>query len=115
MVLVETADTGHGAGICRVGTVSWRDAYADVLPAEYVEANVDTRYDPDRIADQIDGETDEVGEWLVALDCRRDEAVAAEPAGTDVGANGRVVGTVRDDRPEPGVGEVSGLYVHPDW
>ena len=26
-----------------------------------------------------------------------------------------VVGTVRDDRLEPGVGVVSDLYVHPDW
>lgn len=103
MVVVEMAETGHAEGICRVGTVSWRDAYSDVLAAEYVEANVRSRYDPERIAEQI-ADVDEVGEWLVALD-----------RGGGGGANESVVGTVRDDRPEPGVGEVSGLYVHPDW
>lgn len=117
MVTVETADAAHAAGICRVSTASWRDAYTDVFSAEYVEANVRLRYDPERVTGQIDGsdDTDGIGEWLVALDRR--------PAGSDVGdgaaddgkADGTVVGAVRDDRPELGVGEVSGLYVHPGW
>lgn len=116
MVTVEVADTSHTDGICRVGTASWRDAYSDVLPAEYVEANVSGRYDTDRIAGQIDGagDTDGVGEWLVALVHEPDESGADEP-GVDAGPNDSVVGTVRDDRPGPGVGEVSGLYVHPGW
>jgi ribosomal protein S18 acetylase RimI-like enzyme len=117
MVTVELADTGHANGICRVGTASWRDAYTDVLSEAYVDANVRLRYDPERIAAQITGDSDaaDVGMWLVALD----DGTTAKAAG----ASGRggstaarsVVGTVRDDRPEPDVGEVSGLYVHPDW
>jgi len=104
MVTVEVAGVGHADGICRVGTASWRDAYTDVLPVDYVTANVRARYDPERIAEQID-DADAVGEWLVALD----RGAAGD------GATEAVVGTVRDDRPEAGVGEVSGLYVHPDW
>jgi GNAT superfamily N-acetyltransferase len=104
MVGVELAEAGHAAGICRVGTASWRDAYSDVLPDDYVEANIRVRYDPERIAEQI-ADSDGVGEWLVALDRGAEDGDAIRT----------VVGTVRDDRPEAGVGEVSGLYVHPDW
>ena len=117
MVTVEVADTGHVDGICRVGTASWRDAYSDVLPADYVEANVSGRYDADRIVGQIDGtgDTGGIGQWLVALDRDPDESDAGSPGADSAGPSESVVGTVRDDRPEPGVGEVSGLYVHPDW
>jgi GNAT superfamily N-acetyltransferase len=117
MVTVEVADTGHAEGICRVGTVSWRDAYSDVLPAEYVKANVSGRYETDRIADQIEGggDTGGIGQWLVAIEPEPDESAAGGPGADDAGAIESVVGTVRDDRPEPGVGGVSGLYVHPDW
>ena len=117
MVTVEVADTGHTDGICRVGTVSWRDAYSDVLPADYVEANVGARYDADRITGEIDGGdgADGIGRWLVALDPEPDESEAGGSTADSAGASESVVGTVRDDRPEPSVGEVSGLYVHPDW
>lgn len=116
MVAVEMADTAHADGICRVGAESWRDAYTDVLSGEYVEANVRLRYDPERIVGQIDGsgDTDGIGEWLVALDRGADESDVGD-SGTDDRANETVVGEVRDDRTELGVGEVSGLYVHPDW
>ena len=103
MVTVETAIPDHADGICRVCTTSWREAYDGVLSEEYVEANVRIRYEPERVADRI-RESDGTAGYLVA---RRDSE-----EGDD---GGPVVGTVRDDRPDPGVGEVSDLYVHPDW
>ena len=115
MLTIEIADTDHAAGICRVGTESWRDAYASLLPAEYIEANIRLRYDTERIAGQIDGgdDADGIGEWLVALDRGADRADGGDRRAPDA-ANERIIGVVRDDRPEPGVGEISDLYIHPD-
>jgi GNAT superfamily N-acetyltransferase len=103
MVSVEPAAPDHAEGICRVCTAGWRDAYADVLPSEYVEANVSTFYRPERIANQI--ESDEDGTWLVALDELED---------SDSNTSERVVGTVYDVRSASDTGEVSGLYVAPE-
>jgi GNAT superfamily N-acetyltransferase len=117
MVTVEDATTEHAAEVCRVCTASWRDAYADVLSDEYVDANVRMRYDPERVTDQIaESEDAEVGKWLVALD---DDTAGADAVGESGETDGRtesaatVVGTVRDERLEPRTGEVSDLYVHP--
>ena len=106
MATVEIATSDHADGICRVCTASWREAYDGVLSEEYVEANVRVRYRPERVAD-LTRESDATAGYLVALrDANRGERGDASET---------VVGTVRDDRPEPGVGEVSDLYVHPNW
>lgn len=79
----------------RVCAAGWRDAYDDLLPADFIEANVQTFYEVDRLRREIcDPGVD--GAWLLA-----------ERAGEPVGA-GR--GTV----PERGYCEVFNLYVHPD-
>ncbi|UPV76604.1 GNAT family N-acetyltransferase (plasmid) [Halorussus limi] len=104
MVSVEAARTAHADGIGRVCAASWRDAYADLLPDEYVEANLRTFYRPERLADEIEERRDEPGGWLVALAADENAKAASQT----------VVGVVRDDRPEAGVGEVSALYVRPD-
>lgn len=96
MVTVETASPDHAADICRICTAGWRDAYTDVLSTEYIEANVRTIYDLERIGRQI-RESDGAGSWLVALD-----------------GGESVVGAICDCRPEPGIGGVFGFYVHPE-
>jgi hypothetical protein len=103
MVTVETATPDHADGICRVCAASWREADDSVLSERYVEANVRVRYVPERVADRV-RESDGTAGYLVA---RRDSQGG--------GDSGPVVGTVRDDQPEPEVGAVSDLYAHPDW
>jgi len=102
MTTVETARSVHAEGIAHVCAASWRDAYADLLPAEYVEANLRTFYRPERVADEIEEQRDDPGGWLVA----RDEEGETPTDG--------VLGVVCDERPDVGVGEVSALYVRPD-
>ncbi|WP_135825345.1 GNAT family N-acetyltransferase [Halorussus ruber] len=100
MVSVEVAETVHAEGICRVCTAGWRDAYADVLPSRYVEANIRTFYRPERIAEQVRSDVDDT--WLVALE------------DSDSSTDERVVGAICDVRSETDIGEVSGLYVSPE-
>lgn len=101
MVVVREASSGHVEGICRVCAAGWRDAYADVLPSEYVEANVRTFYVPERVEREV-RESGPTERWLVA--------VLAGENRDDI----RVVGAARDHRPESSVGEVFVLYVHPE-
>lgn len=114
VVTTKGATAEEADDICRICRASWREAYRDVLPSEYVEANVRLRYKPERIAGQIE-ENDGTPGWLVALD----DGESERREGTDKTdetdqMNETVVGVIRGDRPEPGVGEIFSLYVHPD-
>lgn len=117
MTSVEEADTSHTDGICQVCTASWQDAYADILSDEYIEANTRLRYRPDLVAGQIDGtgDIDGIDSWLVALEDTEGASSGDDPQRNSGETTAGVVAAVRDDRPEPGVGEISNLYVHPEW
>lgn len=108
MVRIEEATSEDADDICRICITSWRETYADILPDEYIEANDRVRYEPERIAGQIEESDGTVG-WLLALD--GEESEEGEPHET----NETVLGVIRGERLEPGVGEVFSLYIHPDW
>lgn len=98
--LVREADFDDAAGIADVHVRTWRAAYRDLLPAAYLDTMSDIRHAA-MWADVLD-QTDRVGVTLIAeagkagiigfADCGRERGIRA-----------------RDH------GEISALYVLPDW
>ncbi|MFB6154858.1 MAG: GNAT family N-acetyltransferase [Haloferacaceae archaeon] len=95
MPRIVDASTDHAPDVCRVCERGWRDAYEDLLPAAYVEANVSTWYRPERVREEI-ADPAEWDPWRVALD------------------GDRVVGAARGGLRDGGEAEVFNLYVDPD-
>lgn len=52
-------------GIVDVASRSLRDTYGDVVAGDRLDALVDERYDPERVADELDSD---VADWIVAVD-----------------------------------------------
>lgn len=98
--LVREADFDDAAGIADVHVRTWRAAYRDLLPAAYLDTMSDIRHAA-MWADILD-RTDRVGVTLIAeagkdgvvgfADCGRERGIAANDCG-----------------------EISALYVLPDW
>jgi ribosomal protein S18 acetylase RimI-like enzyme len=83
--------------IARIHVEAWRDAYAALLPADYL-----ARLDP-RI---------EAARWSRTANSRLDNTLVADAEGEVAGY--AIIGAARGDHPAP-TGEVYALYVDTDW
>jgi ribosomal protein S18 acetylase RimI-like enzyme len=96
-VRIRTARSNDAVEIARIHVEAWRDAYAALLPAEYL-----ARLDP-RI---------EAARWNRAANNRLENTLVADADGEVAGY--AIIGPARNRR-EPASGEVYALYVETDW
>lgn len=68
MIRVQQASIEHAAGISRVCTEGWRDTYANVHSANYIERAIQEFYNLERITREITETGDGWDGWFVALD-----------------------------------------------
>jgi len=96
---VRRATSVDAAEIARIHVEAWRDAYAALLPAEYL-ARMDSKI--------------EAARWSRAsgFSRRTENTLVADADGDVVGY--AIVGPTRRQRPAPS-GEVYALYVETDW
>ena len=96
-IKIRTAQSKDAAEIARIHVEAWRDAYATLLPPEYL-----ARLDP-RI---------EAARWNRAADNRLENTLVADADGAVTGY--AIIGPARDQRATP-AGEIYALYVETDW
>ena len=96
---IRRAAPGDGVDIARIHVEAWRDAYASLLPAEYL-----ARMDP-RI---------EAARWTrnAGINRRTDNTLVADADGEVVGY--AIIGPARGRTIAPS-GEIYALYVETDW
>lgn len=98
-IRIRRATASDGEEIARIHVEAWRDAYAALLPAEYL-ARLDSRI--------------EAARWNRSSGIsRRTENTLVADAGGEV-AGYAITGPARN-RPESPSGEVYALYVETDW
>lgn len=96
-IKIRTARSKDAVEIARIHVEAWRDAYAALLPPEYL-----ARMDP-RI---------EAARWNRAANHRLENTLVADADGEVAGY--AIIGPARGQRSEP-AGEVYALYVETDW
>ena len=102
-IRIRSAAAGDSAAIARIHVEAWRDAYAVLLPAEYL-----ARLDP----------AIETARWVRAAERGRNhDTLVAEAEGEVVGyaSAGAARGPAGRDQDMARTGEVYALYVETDW
>src|SRR5918997_5834203 len=96
-VVIRPATSADAEAIARVHLTSWKGPYAEVLPAEYLEA-----LDP----------AERTKEWVSALSDTRTTTLLAEAEGRALGFAS--YGPARDEDAEDGDLELYAIYLHPE-
>jgi ribosomal protein S18 acetylase RimI-like enzyme len=96
-IKIRVAQSKDSAEIARIHVEAWRDAYAALLPPEYL-----ARLDP-RI---------EAARWNRAASSRLENTLVADADGEVAGY--AIIGPARGQRTQP-AGEIYALYVETDW
>jgi len=96
-IRIRTAKSKDAVDIARIHVDAWRDAYAALLPTDYL-----TRLDP-RI---------EAARWNRAASSKLENTLVADADGEVAGY--AIIGPARGRR-EPPSGEIYALYVETDW
>jgi GNAT superfamily N-acetyltransferase len=96
-IKIRTARSQDAVEIARIHVEAWRDAYAALLPPEYL-----ARLDP-RI---------EAARWNRSASSRLENTLVADADGEIAGY--AIIGPARGQRTEP-AGEIYALYVETDW
>jgi GNAT superfamily N-acetyltransferase len=96
-IKIRPAQSNDAVEISRIHVEAWRDAYAALLPAEYL-----ARLDP-RI---------EAARWNRSASSRLENTLVADADGEIAGY--AIIGPARGQRDQP-AGEIYALYVETDW